>query len=298
MLRQVHRLIGNKISALDGDMGHVDDFYFDDLKWVVRYMIVRTGSWFVGKDVMLSPSAIRDLAWEEKAIFVDLTREQIKQGPDLDLAKPVTREQEMELARHYQWPSYWLNGPAGVTAPAAATVGLDATGIPALGIGATGLPTTGTTSHLENDISNTGMADIGQANQEIANSSETKVEAELARAAQAKGLHHYLRGVKEVTGYHIEAADGAIGRVEDFFVDEENWRIYYLLLDTNNWLPGGKVLIAPDWISDISWSDSIVRVNATREQVKNSPEFDPKGPVDRHYETTLYGHYGFPPYWI
>jgi len=298
MLRKAHSLIGNKIHAVDGDMGHVDDFYFEDNDWIVRYMIVRTGPWFFGKHVMLSPTVIRDLAWDEGTLFVDLTQEQIKNSPDLDLAKPVTREQEMELARYYQWPTYWLGAPAGAVDAPAANMGLAATGVPAMGIPPADIATTGVPSYLANDISNTGIASAGQSNMDIANTEETKVEAELRRAAQAKGLLHYLRGVKEVTGYHIEATDGEIGHVEDFFIDEENWQIQYLLVDTGNWLPGRKVLISPDWITDIIWADSQVQVNATREQVKNSPEFDPRGAVDRHYETALYGHYGFPPYWV
>jgi uncharacterized protein YrrD len=298
MLRKAHTLIGNKIHALDGDMGHVADFYFDDQDWTVRYMIVRTGSWFSEKHVMLSPAVIRDLAWDDKTLFVDLTQKQLKNSPDLDLAKPVTREQEMELASYYRWPRYWVGAPAGAIDPVAANMGLAATGVPAMGSVPVGVPTRDAPSHLVNDISSTDIADAGQSNTDITNSGESKVDAELRRAAQATGLDHTLRGVKEVIGYHIEANDGEIGHVEDFFIDEENWQINYLLVDTGNWLPGRKVLIAPDWITDISWSDSQVRVNATREQVKNSPEFDPRGAVDRHYESALYGHYGFPPYWV
>jgi len=288
MLRRAHRLIGNRIHAIDGDMGHVDDFYFDDADWIVRYMIVRTGPWFFGKQVMLSPFLIRDLAWDEDALYVDLTQDQIKNSPDLDLAKPVTREQEMELASYYRWPTYWLGAPAGAVDPVAANMGIAPAGIPSRDV----------PSELANDISSTDISSASQANTEIANTGETKTEAELRRAAQAHGLRYNLRGVKEVTGYHIAATDGEIGHVEDFFIDEADWRIYYLLVDTRNWLPGRRVLISPDWITDIVWADSQVHVNATREQVKNSPEIDPTGAVDRRYETTLYGHYGFPPYWV
>jgi hypothetical protein len=287
MLRKAHGLIGTKIHAVDGNMGHVDDFYFDDLDWIVRYMIVRTGSWFAEKQVMLSPSVIREVAWEEEALYVDLTQDQVKESPDLDLEKPVTREQEMELARYYRWPSYWLGAPTGVAA----------TGIPAAGIPPMSIPTTGVPSHIANDITSTGISDADVSNRE-ANTGETKTEAELRRAAQAQGLHHYVHGVKEVTGYHIAATDGEIGHVDDFFIDEENWQIHYLLIDTGNWLPGRKVLISPNWITAIVWEDSEVRVNVAREQVKNSPEYDPRGAVDRRYESDLHMHYGFPPYWV
>jgi hypothetical protein len=177
-------------------------------------------------------------------------------------------------------------------------MGLAAAGVPALGIAPMGVPTRAVPSHLANDISNTDIADNGRSSTDIANNEETKVAAELRRAAQAKGLDYALRGVREVTGYHIKANGDGIGHVEDFFIDEGNWQIYYLLVDTGNWLPGRKVLISPDWITDISWSDSQVRINATREQVQNSPEFDPDGGMNRKYESALYKHYGLPPYWV
>ena len=299
MLRRAHAMMGTKLHALDGDIGRVDDLYFDDLKWVVRYMIVRTGSWLSEKYVMLSPSSIRDLVWDAEAVYVDLTQQQIKDSPDLDAQKPVTREQEMELVRHYRWPSYWSDGAAGTTGAAGTNLGIGVTGIPALGVMPIGTdrPLGGGAvrpDHIANDISSTGVAD-SSVQGDIADSPEVKTEAELQRAANAKGLHHHLRGVKAVTGYHIAAGDGEIGHVEDFFVDEEGWQIQYLLVDTGSWLPGRKVLISTEWISHIVWEDSQVHVKATREQVKSSPEYDPSAAVDHRYEERLHDHYGYRP---
>jgi hypothetical protein len=70
-----------------------------------------------------------------------------------------------------------------------------------------------------------------------------------------------------------------------------------MVVDTRNWLPGEKVIIPPDWIKNISWSDSEVVVNVPSETIKNSPKFDPSEPVNRDYETTLYDYYGRPKYW-
>jgi uncharacterized protein YrrD len=293
MLRRAHGLIGAKIQAVDGNMGHVDDFYFDDLEWIVRYMIVRTGSWFSEKQVMLSPTVVRDVVWEEEALYVDLTQDQVKSSPDLDLAKPVTREQEIELARYYRWPAYW---PAGAAA-GIGTMGAPGAGIFPMGVAPTDTRGADVPSEIVNDISSTDISNANLFNQGEANTAETKAEAELNRAAQAQGLHHELHGVKEVTGYQLAATDGDIGHVDDFFIDEESWQINYLLVDTGGWLSGRKVLISPKWITEIRWEDSDVRVNATREQVKNSPEYNPHGTIDRRYESDLHTHYGFPPYW-
>ena len=66
-------------------------------------------------------------------------------------------------------------------------------------------------------------------------------------------------------GHHIQATDGEIGHVEDFIVDDDTWAICYLIVDTQNWWPGKKVLISPKWIERVSWSESKVFVNLTRE---------------------------------
>jgi hypothetical protein len=107
----------------------------------------------------------------------------------------------------------------------------------------------------------------------------------------------HLRAVKEVTGYDIQATDGEIGHVEDFIVDDETWTIRYMLVGTRNWLPGRKVLVAPAWIKSVYWVESKVNVDLTREQIKNSPEYDPTVPVDREYETHLVEFYGLSKYW-
>jgi hypothetical protein len=283
-------------------MGHVDDFYFDDLGWTIRYMIVRTGSWFSEKYVMVSPSAIRDVIWEEPAVYVDVTQAQIKASPDLDLQKPVTREQEIELVKHFRWPSYWSGAPLGAADSASVYTGIGATGVAGMGVPPAGIlpadrPSAGLPDHVTNDIMSTGVSESGLSNSGAVSSGENETEAELRRAARAKGLQHELHGIKAVTGYHIEATDGEIGHVDDFFINEDGWHIQYLLIDTGSWLPGRKVLISPDWITDFLSEKSQVRVNVTREQVKSSPEYDPEEGVARTYEGKVHEHYGFPPYW-
>ena len=107
----------------------------------------------------------------------------------------------------------------------------------------------------------------------------------------------HLRSSREVTGYHIQATDGDIGHVEDLLVDDQSWKIRYMIVDTTNWWPGKKVLVAPDWISEVNWAESKVHVQLGREKIRTSPEYDPSRPVERSYEARLYGHYARPRYW-
>ncbi|MBD3257779.1 PRC-barrel domain containing protein [candidate division GN15 bacterium] len=106
----------------------------------------------------------------------------------------------------------------------------------------------------------------------------------------------FLRSVKEVTGYNIEAEDDGIGHVDDFLFDDEQWVVRYMVVDTRNWLPGRKVMIPLSWIKEISFADRNVAVDVTREAVKNSPKFDPNLPVNREQEQVLFDYYGRPHY--
>jgi len=106
-----------------------------------------------------------------------------------------------------------------------------------------------------------------------------------------------LRSAKEVMGYYIEASDGDLGHVEDFIIDDETWEIRYMVIDTKNWWPGKKVLLSPEWIDRVSWTDSRVYVDLSRETIKSGPEFDPEH-LNRDYEERLYKHYDRPGYWI
>ena len=75
-----------------------------------------------------------------------------------------------------------------------------------------------------------------------------------------KAWDPHLRGTHAVSGYTIHAKDGDLGHVEDFIVDDETWVIRYLIVNTGNWWPGKKILVSPEWIKRVSWSESKVYV--------------------------------------
>jgi hypothetical protein len=79
------------------------------------------------------------------------------------------------------------------------------------------------------------------------------------------------RSTEDVTGFHIEATDGEIGHVDDFLIDEDSWRIRYLVVDTSNWIGGKWVAIAPGVLRNIDWEHGKLEVDITREGVKQSP---------------------------
>ena len=106
-----------------------------------------------------------------------------------------------------------------------------------------------------------------------------------------------LRSVLEVKGYHIEGTDGEIGYVEDFILDDEDWVLRYMIANTASWWPGRSVLVAPQWVESIRWSERKVHVALTQANFKEAPAFDPSVRVNRQHEEHLYDFHGREHYW-
>ena len=244
MLRSVKELTGYAIRATDGDVGKVDDFYFDDHHWVVRYLIVNTGKWLPGRRVLISPQALGQPSWSDKVFPVNLTEEQIKGSPPIEADKPVSRQQELAVRRYFAWPGF---------------------GAGQMGFGQ-------------------GIASV-------------PAPAVVVTKRQERTGDPDLRSTHEVIGYGVEASDGKVGHVEDFLVDDVDWTLRYLIVDTKNWWPGGGVLVAPQWTEAVSWSDKQLRVKLTREVIQKSPPYDPSLPITREYEQKLHESLGQPTYW-
>ena len=116
MQRSISSMIGYAIRATDGDLGKVDEFYFDDETWAIHYIVVETGNWLSGRKVLISPVAFGKPDLESRTISVNLTRAQVSGSPDIDTERPIYRQHEAELHDYYQWP--WrgdYGGTFGIT---------------------------------------------------------------------------------------------------------------------------------------------------------------------------------------
>lgn len=261
MLRSLDDLRGYKIQATDGEIGKVERFFFDDEKWVVRYLVISTGGWLVRNEVLISPIAVKNIDWSTRAILLSLDRQKIENSPEVDTHMPVSRQRELEHFRYYGWDRYWGNpgmwalGPYGMAFPG-------------------GYP------------DRVPVAQPRERN-EVMN-------RELDRAATEDS---HLRSTQEVKGYTIRSKDDEFGHVEDFIIDDRTWAIRHLVIDTKNYWPSKSVLISPDWVVDVDWAVRRVKVDLSTEQIKNAPEYNPLAPVNREYEERLYDYYGRPKYW-
>jgi hypothetical protein len=248
MFRSLKDLEEYTIGATDGDVGSVVNFLLDDERWVVRYLVAKTGGIFGGRQVLISPISFRQADWSTRRFYLALTVDKIRNSPSFDLDKPVSRQHELDHFAYYGYPRYWgYRGLWGMgTHPGYLAAG-----------GSKDAPS----HHLEtsNDV--------------------------------------HLRSAKEIRGYHIEGTDAAIGHLDDFIIDDETWEVRYLVVDTRNWWLDKKVLVAPHWSNRISWTEGKVFVDLSRQEIKDSPEWNPTAPINREYETRLYDYYGRPVYW-
>ncbi|HEX2919780.1 MAG TPA: PRC-barrel domain-containing protein [Bacteroidales bacterium] len=113
-LRSSDDVTDHNIHASDGDIGHVDDFIIDEESWTIRYMVIDTKNWLPGKKVLLSPQWVNNISWEELKVYVDLTREAIRNAPEYDNDNMITREYEIKLHDYYNRQGYWSEEPVSI----------------------------------------------------------------------------------------------------------------------------------------------------------------------------------------
>jgi hypothetical protein len=284
MLRSIEDLEKYAVQANDGPIGHVQDFFFDDASWVVRYVVVKAGGWLSNRKVLISPISIGLVDPKKKLLQVLLNRENIKNSPDIDSDMPVSRQHEMRYLSYYGYPYYW------------AGTGLWGEGsFPSLML-----------SDIDDRASEVAYEDQQLQRSEHGQPTEPghvhsrRVESSVAGFEDSASTKHddpHLRSCKSVLNYEIQATDGLIGHVEGFLVDEKTWAIRYLIVKTSHWWLGHKVLIVPDWIASVNWFESMVTVDLSRAAVKNSPPYESLEELDHEQEVGLYKHYDRSGYW-
>ena len=256
MLWNASAIDGYAIEASDGRLGTVSDFLFDDTGWTIRWLVVDTGTLLSGRKVLLPISALGHIDEKKEEFSVRLTRQQIEDSPDIDADRPVSRQMETRVYDYYGWRPYW------------------STGLHMAGYGYLG------------DFGYLGGASA------LHPSAETRRHEEQIALARRDDGDPHLRSMAAVRGHHIHAVDGEIGHLEDFFVEDADWSIHYLLVDTKNWWPGKKVLISPVSVRTIDWSQKLVNLSVDRLKVKDSPPYDPSITIDRPYERHFHIYYG------
>ena len=244
------------IAATDGRIGTCSDFLFDDATWTVRWMVVDTGTWLTGRKVLIHPSAIGQPDPGQQTLPVRLTRAQVEASPDVLQDEPVSRRMEDDLYGYYGWDPLW--GGGNLFGGYVGMMGMPLAAPPAYGEAAV-------------------------------------IERERGGLPRDDGDPH-LQSMTDITHCHVQAADGAIGHVENFLIDDAAWSIRYLVIDTRNWWFGQHVLLSPFAVQRVDWAGHEIRTGLTQERIKASPPWDPAAVIDRAYEQRLHGYYGWPGY--
>lgn len=254
MLVSIKEMHGNALQATDGEIGRVDEILFDDEGWTVRFLVVNTGNWLRNRKVLIGTPALGELDWKNRRMNVNLTRDQVENSPGTETNEPVSRQLEAQYYDYLGWPHYWVG------------VGLG---------GTTYYP--GSLFGTTNDILNNHPED-----DEVRNSDHNS-------DVQPGDIH--LRSTNEIYGYQIEAADGVIGHVDDFIVDDKSWVVKHIAIETHKWWPGKKILLPPVWIESVLWPEAIMKVEVTREIVKHVPEWNTGETISTELEERLNSYY-------
>jgi hypothetical protein len=222
MLRSARNILGHRVSAKDGDIGHCVDFLVDPVNWSVRYFVVEAGPWLSGRRLILSPLALSKAEWTSRRMVLDASRTQVETAPVLEDDALLSREHEMDLFRHYGW-------------------------------------------------SINGLSPISD-------------EAPRSDRSRPPPLGPALRSVKNVLSYGLEAEGNPAGQVDDFIVDDDSWFLQYLVVESQSWLSGRKVLAPTEHIVGVDWEARSLELALPIAAIEEAPEYHPTAPV---YDTRV-----------
>jgi len=196
MLRDTQHVMGCAIAATDGVVGEVEDFYFDDQEWTLRYLVVATGAWLKRRKVLISPHSLGRPQWQRQLLPASITIEQVKSSPDIDTNKPVSRQHESLFLSHYQYPHYWEGaGPLSV-GPNPNGQSLD--------------------------------AQFGWSDAHFSRAVAARDTASVSDAGE------HLRSRNAIQGYSVRARDADIGQIHGLLFEEDDWAIRYLVIQTGH----------------------------------------------------------------
>lgn len=246
------------VLAKDGEIGEVHDFLIDDRSWSVRYLAIEVD--IIRRNVLIPPAAIDQLDWSQRSLSLKLTKYEVRYSPDIDFDRPVSRQQEIKLHKSYGWPLYWLDK----IIPDLRNFGLHPHTLVRV---IAGTDTESDPLPYDDVINSARLAEP------VARDAVSEEKMVLTEVNNTDNPN--LRSVKELMGYGIQARDGAVGHVEDFIIDDNSWTVQLIVVDTQNWLPGNKVLLAPSWIEKVWWSEAKAYVALNRKTIENCPKYNP-----------------------
>ncbi len=251
MYLSTKELLDYKIKASDGEIGSVDDVYFDDSAWAVRYVVVDTGGWLFGRKVLIAPHVIGEPDEHSHLLPVSLTTEQVKHSPDITMDPPISREQEVEIHDYYHWPYYW---------------GSDAGGSPMIGVAPEAML-----------IGDTRVTP------------EPRPVSDEERAVRLRNVRD-VTGYTVRYHDHAAKLDYEVGEVTDFLLDASEWTLPYLVVKLTGDSESRTVLLPNEVVHEVAWPEHFIDISVPVAVVNAAPAYD-GAPLDQRYCEALARHY-------
>ncbi len=237
MLRSMKELFGYSVAAIDGSLGKLEDFLFDERSHDLRYLVADTGGWFDRRHLLVAPAAFGHTHWPARDFPVRISREQAAASPALVADAALSRRHEVALHSFFEWMPYWLSHSNGVpTAHVAAPDGGD------------------------------------------------EAAPSLCRAAR-------------LIGYQAQGTDSEIGHVVDFLIDDDQWKVRDVIVDTESWGEPRTVIVSMALFRGIDAAAEKLLVGLTARLVRECPVFDPQAIAGSRSEVVFHDYLGRPRSW-
>ena len=247
MLRPFASLRGCSLTASDGEIGTVYEFYFDDKRWTVRYLVVDIGSWLDAGLVLVSPEALAETDSDAGTIHVNLSKEEVRCAAAAESDSPVSLQEKETVQRREELA----------------------------------LPTV-TAARTQQGAFAPASRFTKDARDSAAHSSSRNLRC---------GDPHLRSSGALTKRYAIRSQNGIIGTVDDFIVDDREWRVNYFVIHVGGWLFGKRILLEPEWVKQISADEQEICVDLPRCAMKDAPRFNPFAPITQFDQQRLHYFY-------
>ena len=243
MKRSLKEINTYSVQTIDEENGKIKNFLFDEDTWIIRYLDVEMGNFFVEKRILIPKEQIGIPEWEDQNFPIKLTMKRIDDSPGLERDLPVSRRYEQDLANYYDVVPYW--------------------------------PT-------DKDL---------YPNREFFFTSN-KIIRIPKNMVKEENIDTSLRSFSEVHRYSIKSIDDTFGHLSDLIIDDSDWQIVYVVLDTKNIVPWSKQIILPvEFVEEINFPNREIRIDLTKEAIKNAPEYNSTKAVNSQFEKELTDFY-------
>jgi hypothetical protein len=280
MIRRVSDLYGLEVHASDDYLGRITDCYLDGAEWVLRYFVVDISDVILDRLVLVAPHAVRSIDWDNRTCRIAPSREEVEGSPELEVDQPVSRQYEMALHRHYEWPEYWgqsalMDTPRAKRMPQPSAPD-EADEESRLAV--------------ESDEEYEGDAIGPPEARETEPEDEEMLEMDFGESTLEGKYDTDLRSCTELGGYAVAAADGVAGNVKELLFEDDGYLVRFVVVGTAYHANGKVVLVPEEWVKTVSWGEKTLHVDMTRKAVVGLPEFRPGMPVTREVERKLYDY--------